>query len=1111
MAQRDSDLWIVAEDPKFSITDAYRILNGEDPRTVLSMTPDDTAEIVPNEHRGASADDIVLTDGQARLLLAGVRPLSPLTAAGQQHWKRQIRAPKGTPIGGQWVDELGGVIRWSWKPSGKKIKPTTVVYKKDGDDGDVVAIRKDGNAVARRRGAGFVVQTKQSDGSWKDDGSTLKKKAAYDRLRGQSGEEWETPDVTPLSENDDDTVGLVESQQVEDVSETSDVPTTSNVPRDTQTDRQVTSPQVSTPQVSTPENRTPITPTKAVYRKDIPDGEVIAQSGDDTERVRWDASRKKFAVEQNTGDGDWRETSTLNKKQTYDRLKNGEWFEVSVESTSDVTDTTSNVPNVGDTVDTDDRASSIVTPSDAATIQKATPLNLKNATPEAAQALDNYITYGIGLNRYIRDNGSNDANMPAIYQDEIRQLDAALDKSRTTSEIRTLRGIRKPADVFGSSWPGDGDPTGLTWTDAAYTSTTYSDEVAADFAGTPGVDKDRALILNITVPPGVGAADLTHELESDNEAEVLLERGLTYRVTSDRGFNENGVRVWDVEVVTAASVNSPTTDDATSTEDINTQLESTRSEIETLSERMRPLKETMDANTGGSGSYTAYQNARREYEELRDLAHAASQVELDLLARRDGAPWDVSPSEMDQSRWENRPEATVSVKPGVDSVALTKIRDMYVVKDEQTLKQNASLRSGDPTASAKTWRSKVRKLVDSGSVTSDAVVHRGAALPPEMVMDLRPGSVITDSGVMSTDTRPGASADMYVSERMRTQPHAVKVMFDIRVPAGTPAASVGYGELVLGDNTSMRVVSTQRDSDGTVRVTTEIVPRGEDTTQGETPSTSVSTSESAEDWWNTPQAEAKRDEFREEFDREPVEPGTTGAPPASRPAPFTGERLSPEDDFPAANSNARFSGTAENVLVPLLVSGYTLPQAQRVQELNQKLAERYGVSFNTAMSMDTYRQTDPNAPEGAVAAVTTGPDGRSLLVVQGGTTDDLLQHSHDHGEIAVGNLEGLVTHEVAHALFQHENSGQIYPPARAASRTRVSDALADAYEAALDAGFNPAQDVVSSYSTTNEREWQAELFAAYHWGGESRPAWLTAWGEALHRSLGLDPTPLQES
>jgi hypothetical protein len=88
-----------------------------------------------------------------------------------------------------------------------------------------------------------------------------------------------------------------------------------------------------------------------------------------------------------------------------------------------------------------------------------------------------------------------------------------------------------------------GDMTGLEWRELAYTSTTASEYTAKSFANTGA---SHPVLMRILTPAG------THALRIGDffaQAEVLLERGLTFRVVRDRGISPSGYRLLDVEVV----------------------------------------------------------------------------------------------------------------------------------------------------------------------------------------------------------------------------------------------------------------------------------------------------------------------------------------------------------------------------------------------------------------------------------------------------------------------------------------------------------------------------------------------------------------------------------
>jgi hypothetical protein len=89
----------------------------------------------------------------------------------------------------------------------------------------------------------------------------------------------------------------------------------------------------------------------------------------------------------------------------------------------------------------------------------------------------------------------------------------------------------------------------MQWREDAYLSTSASQAVTDGFVrGTDGVR------MRLLVPAGVGAVQVSDTIDAAghiDEAEILLERGRTLRVVADRGFDTDGVRDLDVEVVPA--------------------------------------------------------------------------------------------------------------------------------------------------------------------------------------------------------------------------------------------------------------------------------------------------------------------------------------------------------------------------------------------------------------------------------------------------------------------------------------------------------------------------------------------------------------------------------
>lgn len=200
-------------------------------------------------------------------------------------------------------------------------------------------------------------------------------------------------------------------------------------------------------------------------------------------------------------------------------------------------------------------------------------------------------------------------------------------------------------------------------------------------------------------------------------------------------------------------------------------------------------------------------------------ARPLADEELELLLARDGQVWGSVPG---VSGWPKTKPVTIT-QPGTDTVKMSKIRDSYVVNDKKTIEHNASLRSASPSPAARSWRSRIRTLIRSERVAQDSTAWRGAALPASVIAGMRPGSVLTDAGIMSTD-EDESGARFYMSRRLSRMPGRLPVLFEVRVPAGVSAVDVGYGEIVFDADTQMRVLTIKRDPDGTVRVLTEMLP-----------------------------------------------------------------------------------------------------------------------------------------------------------------------------------------------------------------------------------------------------------------------------------------------
>lgn len=88
------------------------------------------------------------------------------------------------------------------------------------------------------------------------------------------------------------------------------------------------------------------------------------------------------------------------------------------------------------------------------------------------------------------------------------------------------------------------DLTGVTWEEKAFAHTTVDSGRLAGYARK--IAGLEPVAMKIYVPAGTGAVQMS---EFDFEAELMLERGLHYRVIADHGTDAGGVRQLDVEVI----------------------------------------------------------------------------------------------------------------------------------------------------------------------------------------------------------------------------------------------------------------------------------------------------------------------------------------------------------------------------------------------------------------------------------------------------------------------------------------------------------------------------------------------------------------------------------
>lgn len=186
----------------------------------------------------------------------------------------------------------------------------------------------------------------------------------------------------------------------------------------------------------------------------------------------------------------------------------------------------------------------------------------------SARALSEYegLEYGT-INGALRS-----GHIDAEDQQRITEIDKTMKVSRLTHDVKVGRVIQHGDKVFGAEhwfladmnsddfdvqdrgyerWlAGDRpDLTGLRWREPAYSSTTADPARPAQYGDrwrrTNSEGEGEPVIMTILVPKGTGGVQLS---EMGHEAEILLERGLTFEITKDNGVTD-GFRHLDVRAV----------------------------------------------------------------------------------------------------------------------------------------------------------------------------------------------------------------------------------------------------------------------------------------------------------------------------------------------------------------------------------------------------------------------------------------------------------------------------------------------------------------------------------------------------------------------------------
>lgn len=225
-----------------------------------------------------------------------------------------------------------------------------------------------------------------------------------------------------------------------------------------------------------------------------------------------------------------------------------------------------------------------------------------------------------------------------------------------------------------------------------------------------------------------------------------------------------------------------------------------------------------------------------------------------------------------------------------------------------------------------------------------------------------------------------------------------------------------------------------------------------------------------------------------------------------------------KDQETGGDSKLRFQGPSNGVYLDPSLHKETQRGSANTASL---VSERYGFNIKEVIGIG------PGHPEyemGTLGYVQLGSGSAntgSIYVAEGDLTPRL-QHSADIGftkaPVAGKEIESLLTHESAHAIFHAQvktvKAGMFGGYKQVGGHIEARNvALGVALREAGAMGitmpnFMPS---ISGYAAAAgiREEAEAEMFTQYHWHPDP-PRFVKAWGESLHREMGLNPTPFKD-
>ena len=189
---------------------------------------------------------------------------------------------------------------------------------------------------------------------------------------------------------------------------------------------------------------------------------------------------------------------------------------------------------------------------------------------------------------------------------------------------------------------------------------------------------------------------------------------------------------------------------------------------------------------------------------------------------------------------------------------------------------------------------------------------------------------------------------------------------------------------------------------------------------------------------------------------------------------------------------------------------------EAIRDVSGLIANRYGFNLKNAKVLD---KRHPDYEHDSLAFVEpnvmSGGRNQGTIFIQPRNMGRELKFAETVGWNApgTGNEKGLITHETAHSIFHADQKVTV----GFLGGQKVKGGHIKARDNALRAAEKVArQDGMTIWDTSGyartagvREELEAELFSQYHWASDP-PRFVRAWGETLHKGLGVDATPFKE-